>query len=273
MSLKSDLADLGVIRAINEPLPTDDAANVKACARIYNSVPTELRYPIDNLEVAYDMVTQLKRHFEKPSYVQQQAIEKELREMKLLHYDDDAVNKHLKLVKDKLKHLAACGVPLSEHTKCNFLAGTLPMHQLSSTVGDWQNLPENLIYSDQSFEAAGFKVKAHSKLLLSRGLTGFEEISSSFLAKGSRGGSVYRRNNFSRGNFNSGRGVSNFGRKCYLCNGDHLDFMCPDKAEFDKLQANKSKSAQYSSRTYFTSEPHFLDSGATSHHQRTGHRF
>src|SRR5699024_2462090 len=83
-------------------------------------------------------------------------------------------------------------------------------------------------------------------------------------AKGGGDWSNRRRSNFGREEVNSSqgranfrRGVINFSRRCYLCDGSHLFEECPHKTEFDKfLSTSKAKSKE---RTLFTAEPHFLD--------------
>ncbi|KAH9403967.1 hypothetical protein TYRP_014480 [Tyrophagus putrescentiae] len=275
MSLKSDLTDMGVLRAITVPLSVDDVMNIKACARIYNSVPEELRKPIRGVKVAYEMVDQLKKKFEKPSYVQQEAIKEELSELKLTSYDAESVAKHVDTLEKKLEHLSSSGVPVTEKMKCTYLANSLPMPIDRSTTSDWKVIRETIRFSSGNFEAAVLDVKVHAKWLVEGGITAFVEApSSSFMARGHRG----YRGGFNRRNF--GRGGNNFSSgsvnppKCFLCNGGHYLQDCPLKAEFEKFKAtNKGDSAQYSDRTFFTSEPHFLDSGASSHHQRNRRRF
>lgn len=281
MSLKSDLTDMGVLKAITVPLSVDDGMNIKACARIYNSVPEELRKPIRGIKVAYEMVNELKKKFEKPSYVQQEALKEELSELKLVRYDAESVLKHVDALEKKLEHLSNSGVPVTEKMKCTYLANSLPMPNDRSAASDWKVIRETIRFSSGNFEAAVLDVKVHAKWLVEGGISAFEETPpSAFMVRGYRGGGGFKHRSYNRCGSNFGRGGTNFSSgsvnppTCFLCNGSHYLQNCPLKAEFEKFKAtNKGDFAKYSERTFFTSEPHFLDSSASSHHQRNRRRF
>ncbi len=216
--------------------------------------------------------------------MQQEALKKDLSELKLTCYNEELVIKHVDTLEKKLEHLSSSGVPITEKMKCIYLANSLPMPSDHSTTSDWKVIRETIRFGNGNFETAVLDVKVHAKWLIENGITVFEETaSSSFMARshrGYQGGGGFTHRSYNRGGANFGRGGTNFSSgsvnppKCFLCNGDHFLQNCPLKAEFEKFKAaNKSDSAQYSERTFFTSEPHFLDSGESSHHQRNRRRF
>src|SRR5699024_7452591 len=113
MSLQMVLSGEGALDAIKMLLDKEDPRNIRACVHIHNSVPSELKGPILNKWIAFEMVEALKAKWEKPSYQQQKSIEDDLTSMRLTKWDAESVEKHIKSVTQKLHALEVAGVQMT----------------------------------------------------------------------------------------------------------------------------------------------------------------
>lgn len=127
--IQLSLAAVGAEKAIQTPLDENDLLNKYARHLIWSTVPSELRFPIIGMSVAFEMINVLKDNYGKPSYQQVRVIEKELRAIQLTKYDEESVKKALQMVVKKIQILKCAGIDVSYELMCDRLAAFLPVDQ------------------------------------------------------------------------------------------------------------------------------------------------